>query len=35
MTTKRIREIASDNKGNIWVGTEDDGINILILLLDR
>lgn len=29
LTTKRIREIASDNKGNIWVGTEDDGINIL------
>ena len=29
LTTKRVREIASDNKGNIWIGTEDDGVNIL------
>lgn len=28
LTTKRVREIASDNKGNIWIGTEDDGVNI-------
>lgn len=29
LTTKRVREIASDNKSNIWIGTEDDGVNIL------
>jgi signal transduction histidine kinase/DNA-binding response OmpR family regulator/streptogramin lyase len=29
LSTKRVREIAEDNAGNIWIGTEDEGINIL------
>jgi ligand-binding sensor domain-containing protein len=26
-----VREISSDNKGNLWIGTEDAGINKLDL----
>ena len=29
LNTRRIRELAEDPEGNIWVGTEDNGINIL------
>ena len=29
LNTKRIRELAEDVKGNIWIGTEDAGISVL------
>lgn len=29
LTTKRVREIVETNDGAIWIGTEDDGINVL------
>lgn len=32
---KWIREIVFDNKGNIWVGIEDDGINILDIVFGQ
>lgn len=28
ITSKRIRDIVEDNAGNIWVGTDDHGVNI-------
>lgn len=29
LNTKRIRGLAEDDNGNIWIGTEDSGINVL------
>ena len=29
LSSKRIRELVEDKKGNVWIGTEDGGVNIL------
>lgn len=29
LNTKRIRGLAEDNNGCIWIGTEDNGVNVL------
>ncbi|MCD8291144.1 MAG: hybrid sensor histidine kinase/response regulator, partial [Prevotella sp.] len=31
LSTKRIREIVGDNRGNVYIGTEDNGVEILNL----
>lgn len=35
LNTKRIREIVEDDKNNIWIGTEDNGVNILNIASGR
>ena len=31
LSSKRIRELAEDGRGNLWIGTEDAGINVMSL----